>query len=135
MVNLVWRKDDSIGLEFENESEYYETLGFLTKDSRPIEIFTHANQRSGARAPQGKLRLVFGGNIPEALAWAFNQSNDDRLSVSDYVDNLVHYHAFTRFVDPTGRQYTYHIFPESVEAVRDTVPTRFLRDFDRGYNL
>lgn len=135
MINLVWRKDDSIGLEFESESEYFETLGFLTKDSRPIDIFTHENQRSGARAPQGKLKLNFSGNIPRALAWAFNQSNDDRLSVSDYVDNLVQCHAFTRSVDPTGKQYTYHIFPESIQAVRNTVPAQYLEDFDRGYYL
>ncbi len=135
MVNLIWRKDDSIGLEFENESEYYETLGFLSKETRPIDIFTHENQRSGARAPQGKLKINFAGHIPEPLAFAFDQSNDDRLSVSDYVDNLVNNHAFTRFVDPTGRRYTYHIYPESLEAVRETVPTRFLVDFERGYNL
>ncbi|MBR3975962.1 MAG: hypothetical protein IKJ88_08885 [Clostridia bacterium] len=135
MVNLVWRKDDSIGLEFESESEYFETLGFLAKDSRPIDIFTHENQRSGARAYQGKLRLKTSENIPASLAWAFEQSNDDRVSVSDYVDNLVHCHAFTKFVDPTGLQYTYHIYPESLEAVRNTVPLRFLMDFDRGYNL
>ena len=61
MVNLVWRKDNSIGLEFESESEYFETLGFLSKESRPIDIFTHENQRSGARAPQGKLRINFFG--------------------------------------------------------------------------
>lgn len=132
MMNLIWRKDDSIGLEFKNESEYFETLGFLAKESRPIDIFTHENQRSGARAPRGKLKINISGNIPEALALAFAQSNDDRLSVSDYVNNLVHCHAFTRSVDPTGQQYTYHIFPESLEAVRNTVPTRYLRDFDRG---
>lgn len=135
MVNIVWRKDDSIGLEFESEAEYFEVLGFLAKDSRPIDIFTHENQRSGARAPQGKLKINFSGRIPEALAWAFDQSSDDRLSVSDYVDNLVQCHAFTRFVDPTGRQYTYHIYPESIEAVRSTVPQQYKQDFDRGYNL
>lgn len=136
MVNLIWRKDNSIGLEFESESEYFETLGFLTKESRPIDIFTHENQRSGARAPQGKLQLHnVGRYIPEALNFAFDQSNDDRLSVSDYVDNLVRNHAFTNFIDPTGREYTYHIYPESYEAVRETVPVEFLDDFERGYNM
>ncbi len=119
-------------MQFKIESEYFETLGYLAKESRPIDIFTHENQRSGTRASQGKLKR----NIPEALALAFEQSNDDRLSVSDYVNNLVHCHAFTRFVDATGQQYTtYHIFPESLEVVRNTVPTQYLRDFDRGYNL
>lgn len=46
MAKLDWGR--GIGLHFKNNNEYYETLGFLTKRSRLVDIYTHDNGRSGA---------------------------------------------------------------------------------------
>ena len=46
MARLDW--GGGIGLHFRSNEEYYETLGFLTKKNRPIDIYTHDNSKSGA---------------------------------------------------------------------------------------
>ena len=133
MANLDWGK--GIGLHFRNNEEYYETLGFFTKRSRPVDIYTHDNGRSGAWGGQGKLETHVGTNVlPRPLRTAFEQSGDARLSVTDYVLNLKN-HGFTIQQDFAGNRYTYHLFPESVDAVVASIESNdYVEDFFRGYN-
>ena len=53
MAQLDW--GNGIGLHFQNDAEYYETLGFLAKNPSLVSVYTHDNDRSGAWAGQGKL--------------------------------------------------------------------------------
>lgn len=133
MAQLNWGK--GIGLHFLDNKEYYETLGFLTKKSRMVDIYTHDNGRSGAWGGQGKLETHVGTNyLPRPLKSAFEESGDARLSVTDYVQNL-RKHGFTIEQDFTGNKYTYHLFPISVDAVIDTIESEeYVEDFLRGYN-
>ena len=84
---------------------------------------------------QGKLETHVGTKIlPRPLRIAFEQSGDARLSVTDYVLNLKN-HGFTIMQDPSGNKYTYHLFPESVETVVDSIESdEYVSDFFRGYN-
>ncbi|MCM1065016.1 MAG: hypothetical protein NC420_11220 [Eubacterium sp.] len=133
MAQLDWGK--GIGLHFRDEAEYYEALGYLAKNPMQVKVYTHKNDRSGAWAGQGKLHTRVAKDIlPDGLRRSFEESGDDRLSVTDYVRNLVDNHAFDRFRDPTDRLYTFYRFPDSVDDVRATVPKKHLKDFDRGYN-
>ena len=105
-LQLNWGK--GIGLSFNNYNEYFETLGYLTNRNHQVSIYTHDNDESGAWAGQGKLHNHGAlTNLPGPLKKKFSLSGDDRLSVTDYVRNLVDYHNFTNFYDPTGNQYTY----------------------------
>ncbi len=133
MAQLDWGK--GIGLHFKNNEEYYETLGFLTKKNRPVDIYTHGNGRSGVWAGQGKLETHVGTNIlPRPLRIAFQKSGDARLSVTDYVQNLRN-HRFTIEQDFAGNRYTYHLFPVSVDAVIGSIESEeYVEDFFRGYN-
>lgn len=133
MVKLDWGR--GIGLHFKDKEEYYETLGFLTKRNRPIDIYTHDNGRSGAWGGQGKLETHVGTYIlPRPLRVAFEQSGDARLSVTDFVLNLRN-HGFTIEQDFAGNKYTYHLFPESVNAVIESIESDiYVEDFFRGYN-
>ncbi len=127
---------DGIGLHFVDNAEYYETLGYLTKDPASVVVYTHKNDVSGAWAGQGKLETKIDKCLlPAALKRSFDLSGDNRLSVSDYVENLINNHSFTKFYDPTGNLYTYYRMPSSFNDVRATVPNSNLRDFDRGYSL
>ena len=133
MAQLDW--GSGIGLHFKNDKEYYETLGFLAKGPSLVSVYTHKNDRSGAWAGQGKLHNhIDKGMLPAGLRRSFVASGDDRLSVTDYVRNLVYNHAFNEFSDPTGNLYTFYVFPESVGNVRLTVPQKYYADFDAGYN-
>ena len=134
MAQLDW--GTGIGLHFRNNEEYYETLGYLSRDSGDVVVYTHKNDISGAWAGQGKLETnVDKEDLPSGLRRSFIMSGDHRLSVTDYVENLVYNHSFTCYNDPTGNRYTYYRFPESYIAVRSTVPNEYLEDFDRGYNM
>ena len=133
MAQLHW--GTGIGLHFQNDEEYYQALGFLAKSPSQVVVYTHKNDRSGAWAGQGKLQTyVSKKHLPPGLQESFLMSGDDRLSVTDYVENLVKNHAFICFSDPTGNLYTFYRFPNSVFDVKATVPSDFWEDFDRGYN-
>jgi hypothetical protein len=133
MAQLHWGR--GIGLHFNDNHEYYETLGFLAKRNRYVDVYTHDNNRSGAWAGQGKLETHVGANIlPRPLRVAFEQSGDARLSVTDYVLNLKN-HGFTIESDFSGNRYTYHLYPVSREYVINTLEAEeYLVDFNRGYN-
>ena len=134
MAQLNWGK--GIGLHFRDNEEYYEILGYLASHTNCVCVFTHKNDISGAWAGQGKLRTAISKQqLPSALKRAFDLSGDNRLSVSAYVANLVHNHAFTEFRDPTGKRYTYYRFPASIENVRNTVPEDYREAFDRGSGM
>lgn len=136
MAQLHWGNGTGIGLHFVNDEEYYETLGYLSKDPACVVVYTHNNDVSGAWAGQGKLETRVGKNrLPSGLKRSFDLSGDDRLSVTDYVENLVYNHAFSNYYDPTGNRYTFYRYPDSYRTVRRTVPQRYLNDFDRGYRL
>lgn len=136
MVKLNWGNGTGIGLQFNDDSEYYEILGYLSKDYPLVCIYTHDNELSGAWSGQGKLETkIDKGNLPNALKRSFIQSGDDRLSVTDYVRNLINNHSFKLFFDPTGNKYTYYRKPSSIEDVKKTVPEKNLNDFNRGYYL
>ena len=135
-MQLRWGK--GIGISFRDEPEYYLCLGYLANQARHgIDIYTHSNDSSGAWAGQGKLQISPAGcrGLPRALQDAFNKSGDNRLSVSDYVKNLVNRHAFDGWRDPTGNKYTFYRFPISKENVRATVPNKYLKEFDSGFDL
>ena len=133
MAKLDW--GNGIGLHFRDNEEYYETLGFLTKKTRPIDIYTHDNGRSGAWGGQGKLETHVGIYfLPRPLKEAFEQSGDSRLSVTEYVLNLRN-HGFTIEQDFTGNRYTYHLYPEPIDKIIASIESdEYLEDFYRGYN-
>jgi hypothetical protein len=135
MAILHWGR--GIGLHFENDNEYFYTLGFLANQRHGVEIYTHDNQASGAWSGQGKLALQKNRkirNLPRALDVAFGYSGDNRLSVTEYVKELVKKHRFVGHRDPTGNRYTYYRFPLSLEEVLQTVPDVYKDEVTKGFN-
>lgn len=123
-------------LKFGSEKEYYETLGFLSKDDEYIRIYTESNDKAGAWSGQGRmsLRSVDIGSLPEPLKNAFKTSTDGRISETRYVRNLKENHYFIKEVDPTGSDFTKRLYKESLEKVLETVPEEYENDFYRGYH-
>ena len=133
MARLNWGRDGAIGLDFDDDCAYYETLGFLCQPNKVV-VYTHENQESGARAFQGKLdKRHYVGALPTALQRSFDASGDPRLSITDYVENLKDNHMFIS-AEPIGT-YTRHFHPAGYDEVRNTVPNEYWNDFDRGYNM
>lgn len=122
-------------LKFNDEREYYETLGFLCKEVEVIKVYIEDNRKAGARGIQGRLRVVDGNYdyFPRPLKYLFENSNDKRPSVTDYVRNLRDNHCFSKEVDPTGNEYTIWLYKSSLEDVKRTIPDLYHNDFMRGY--
>ncbi len=122
-------------LIFDDEKEYYETLGFLCKEAEVIKVYIEDNRRAGARGIQGRLRVLDGdyAYFPRPLKYLFENSKDKRPSVTDYVRNLRDNHCFGKEVDPTGNQYTTWLYKTSLEDVKRTIPEQYHNDFMRGY--
>ena len=123
-------------LHFNTEKDYYEVLGFLSKEEEFIRVYTENNDKAGAWAGQGRmsLRNVSRDSLPEALKNAFETSVDGRISVTHYVKNLKENHNFSREIDPTGSDFTKRLYKESLEKVLETVPEEYENDFYRGYH-
>lgn len=123
-------------LHFNSEKDYYEVLGFLSKEEELIRVYTENNDKAGAWAGQGRmsLRNVSIDSLPEALKNAFETSVDGRISVTYYVKNLKENHNFSREIDPTGSDFTKRFYKESLEKVLETVPEEYENDFYRGYH-
>ena len=62
-------------LKFNNEKEYYEVLGFLSKEDEYIRVYTESNDKAGAWAGQGRmiLRNVSIDSLPETLRMHLKQ--------------------------------------------------------------
>lgn len=134
MAQMNWGQ--GIGLSFNSDEDYYLCLGYITNPEHHLDVYTHDNDKSGAWGGQGKLHNHSPlSQLPNSLQRSFRTSGDDRLSVSDYVRNLVYTHAFSGFNDPTGNDYTYYRYPESVDDVLLTIPPLHHDDFWQGYNL
>lgn len=123
-------------LHFNSEKDYYEVLGFLSKEEELIRVYTENNDKVGAWSGQGRmsLRNVSIDSLPEALKNAFETSVDGRISVTHYVKNLKENHNFSREIDPTGSDFTKRLYKESLEKVLETVPEEYENDFYRGYH-
>ena len=130
-MRLNWGKS----LKFNSEKEYYETLGFLSKEEEVIKVYIEDNKQAGARGIQGRLRVRVGNYafFPRPLKCLFERSRDKRPSVTDYVRNLRDNHCFSVKVDPTGKQYTTWLYKTSLEDVKRTIPEQYQKDFMRGY--
>ena len=123
-------------LHFNSEKDYYEVLGFLSKEEELIRVYTENNDKAGAWSGQGRmsLRNVSIDSLPEALKNAFETSVDGRISVTHYVKNLKENHNFSREIDPAGSDFTKRLYKESLEKVLETVPEEYENDFYRGYH-
>lgn len=131
MIKLDWGNE----LKFSSVAEYYETLGFLSKDDEVVRVYIEHNEESGARGPQGRLRVRNGNYnyFPEPLKRLFNSSADGKTSETLYVRNLRDEHHFLEYQSPRGKGQTYILVKSSLADVKATVPEQFLPDFMRGY--
>lgn len=131
MIKLDWENV----LKFSSESEYYETLGFLSKDDEVVRVYIEHNEKSGARAPQGRLRVRKGKYtfFPEPLKHLFESSVNGKTSETPYVRNLRDQHHFIEHQSSRGKGQTYILKKSSLDDVKATVPKEFLSDFMRGY--
>lgn len=113
-------------VNFDTESSYYEALGYLSNPRRGIRFdWENYDNKWGI---EGRIWISNSSNAPYALRAAFSAGTDTvdhRLNCNDYLENIIRCNNI-----PSGRLTNIH-----VSHIRSTVPTKFIADFDRGFNL
>ncbi|MBD0850517.1 hypothetical protein [Maribacter arenosus] len=110
---------------FNSEGEFYEFLGYLTKNDGTTVLVWEFNDKSGAWAQEGRI-LFF--SQPQNLRADLSQTAGvgrivSRVNCNEFIENLKQNHSFV-----LGEI-------QDVAAVRNTVPQQFLGDFDNGRQL
>lgn len=125
-------------VQFNSENEFFETLGFLTKDPPVFDLRTESNKRSGAYGDQNRfywLQHVDPMSLPRPLMAAFTSETTDRqnrISETQFINTLIENHAFNNCSDENA--YIKHWTKTSFSDVLNTVPDEYIADFYRGYH-
>ena len=112
-------------VQFNNEHEYYELLGYLAKSDGTTSLVWEHNEEQGAWDSEGRIQFNT-SNRPYAATLSHTAGVGkiaSRVNCNDFVQNLYDNHNFVN----GGTQ--------NVTAIRATIPEEYLADFDRGLNL
>jgi hypothetical protein len=112
-------------VQFKNEHEYYELLGFLAKSDGTTSLAWEHNEDQGAWGSEGRIHF-FTSNYPFAATLTHTAGVGrifSRVNCNEFVQNL---HDDHQFINGTA---------QNIEVIRTTIPKEFLVDFERGVNL
>ncbi|MDR2233488.1 MAG: hypothetical protein LBE56_10240 [Tannerella sp.] len=112
-------------VQFSNEHEYYELLGFLAKSDGSTSLVWERNEEQGAWGSEGRIKfysriLPFSATLSHTAGVGNVVS---RVNCNEFVENLNIDHNFVM-----GSL-------QNISAIRATIPNGYLADFDRGLNL
>lgn len=113
-------------IQFANEHEYYKFLGFLAKSDGSTSLTWEHNENQGAWASEGRIQILT--SLP--LPYPFNVSLTAgvgniaaRINCNEFIENIRANHNFVM-----GEQ-------QDIPAIRSTVPTAYIQDFNDGLAL
>jgi len=113
-------------VNFDNEADYYEFLGYLAKDDNTTRLVWEHNDEQGAWAKEGRIQFYVAQ--PAALRAKLSHTAGiasivSRVNCNDFLEHIVLYHHF--------------VFNGSQKAVniRSSIPAAYKADFDRGLAL
>lgn len=109
-------------VQFRNEHEYYELLGYLAKSDGTSSLVWEHNEEQGAWGSEGRIQFNT-SNRPYAaiLPHTVGVGNIvSRVNCNEFVQNLNEDHNFAY-----GQR-------QNAELIRSTIPEEYLEDYDRG---
>lgn len=113
-------------LTFSNESEYYEFLGYLSKNDGSVKIVWEDNDEQGAWGKEGRILLF--ENPPQSLSaqltfTAGNGNIQHRINCNEFVENIITNNAFVYGSN------------QNIDDIKETIPQEYQSDFTRGTML
>lgn len=110
-------------ITFNSEADYYEFLGYLSKNDDTTRIVWEENNEQGAWAEEG--RIQFYTPQPKQLGvtlmhTAGNSTIVSRVNCNEFIENIKANHNFVL----SGKQ--------NVVAIKATVPAKYLKHFENG---
>ena len=113
-------------IQFDNENQYYQLLGYLAKSNGSTSLVWEHNEDQGAWGSEGRIQ-IYTYNMPQIGHYALTAGNGgnviSRINCNEFVENLRTNHNF-RY----GKV-------QDVNSIRATIPDEYLSDFDSGLNM
>ncbi|GEM_PF-199682 len=124
MIKLVYGKEGQ--LYFDNEREYYETLGALCNE-KVFYISFEENSKTNSWSDAYRIRCKIGKDrLLEPLQRAVRDRN--RINCNEYIKNLHDNHKF-EYISEEKRLKGYY------NEVIKTVPDKYVEAFNKGYYM
>ena len=111
-------------VQFENENEYYQLIGYLSKSDGSSSIVWEHNEEQGAWASEG--RIQFFTPIPRFFHLQLTAGVGNiwkRVNCNEFVENLRADHHFV-----IGNR-------QNIDDIRSTIPVAYMADFEMGLTL
>lgn len=112
-------------IEFNNENEYYELLGYLAKSDGSSSLTWEHNEDQGAWGSEGRIKFYI-SNPPVSCKLHHTAGNGNiitRVNCNEFVQNIRNNHNFVM-----GDQ-------QNVASIKTTIPDAYHSDFSRGLEL
>lgn len=112
-------------VQFNNESEYYQFLGYLAKSDGSTSLVWEHNENQGAWGSEGRIQFYV---APPPLTCILNHTAGtgnivSRVNCNEFVQHISTNHGFV--MGPR----------QDVNAIRSTIPKQFIPDFESGLVL
>ena len=125
MAQLIFGTKQQI--QFASDSDFFEALGFLSKNDGTTSINWEHNENQGAWGSEGRIHCYKNiANFPAYFSNAFSSGVSNiihRINCNEYIEYLATNHDF---------QFGHN---QDVNAITATIPAQYLGDFNRGLNL
>lgn len=112
---------------FNNDSEYYEFIGFLAKNDNSTKLkWEHNDVKGTAWGKEGRIEFFV---VPNSLSCSLKHTAGNgerilsRVNCNDFVQHLRNNHNFIEG------------FAQNIDVISQTIPTEYKADFDRGLNM
>jgi len=112
-------------VQFNNEHEYYELLGYLAKSDGTTSLVWEHNEEQGAWGSEGRIQF-YTSERPYIVTLPHTAgvgNIESRVNCNEFVQNLNEDHNFAY----GDRQ--------DEDAIRSTIPEDYIADFERGLSL
>lgn len=112
-------------IQFANEHEYYQALGYLAKSDGTTSIHWEHNENQGAWGSEGRIHFYSATpGIPGFFKLTAGRGNvQHRTNCNEFIENIVINNSFVI----GGMQ--------DRSSIRATIPKKFIADFDYGLTL
>lgn len=111
-------------IQFASEHEYYLFLGYLAKSDGSTSLVWEHNENQGAWASEGRIQIL--RPLPNLFNMSLTAGVGNiiaRVNCNEFIENIRANHNFV-----TGTS-------QNIQAIRQTIPPQYLRDFDAGLAL
>ena len=111
-------------IQFQNESEYYQALGFLAKSDGTTSIHWENNENQGAWGSEGRIHFYVENPLITGYFKATGGTGNilSRTNCNDFIKNIVTYNNFVM-----GSV-------QNIENIKKTIPSEYMNDFNIGFN-